>query len=152
MIAVNSVMIVMSDPMLGRSDLSCLGPLLDPLIERLQNSRIHCRDHVNRRIQLLLRHSRFPCVRKAPIHSGIAEPHHRHGKTDEHLLALGQTLDRMRIAVKSSEVGFLHGRRSSGFAVYSLVSRVSSFPDNARPETPNSRLRIYAGFTPVISA
>ena len=89
MIAVNSVMIVMSDPMLGRSDLSCLGPLLDPLIERLQNPRIHRGDHIDGGIQLFLRHPRFPCVRKAPIHSRIAQPHHRDRQSHQHLLALG---------------------------------------------------------------
>ena len=87
--------------------------LLDPLIQRFEHSRVHRGDHIHRRIELFFRHPRFPCVRKAPVHSRIAEPHHCDGEADEHLLALGQTLDRMRIAVKSSEVGFLQGHCSS---------------------------------------
>ena len=79
----------------------CFISLLDPLIQRLQHSRVHRGDHVHRRIELFFRHPRFPCVRKAPIHSRIAQPHHRDGETDEHLLTLGKTLDGVRIAVKS---------------------------------------------------
>jgi len=49
----------------------------------LQNSRVDGGDYVHRRVQLFFRHSRFPRVRKAPIHSRIAEPQHRDGETDE---------------------------------------------------------------------
>jgi hypothetical protein len=84
----------------------CLNPLLNALIQRLQNSRIHRSNHVHRRVEFFFRHSRFPCVRKAPIHSRIAEPHHRDGETDEHLLALGEALDGMSIAIESSEICF----------------------------------------------
>ena len=83
-----------------------LTPRLHPLIERLQHARIHCCNHVHRRIQFLLRHPRFPCVRKAPIHSRIAQPHHRDRESHQHLLALGQTLDRMGVFIECSEVGF----------------------------------------------
>jgi hypothetical protein len=85
-----------------------LGSLLDPLIERLQNARVHCGNHVDRGVQLFFGHARFPCIRKAPIHSRIAEPHHRNRETDEHLLALAETLHGVRVAVESSKVGFLH--------------------------------------------
>jgi hypothetical protein len=84
------------------------GALLNPLIQRLQNSRVHRGDDIHRRIKFLFRHPRFPCVRKAPIHSRIAEPHHRDGKADKHFLAFRQALDRMGITIKRSEVGFLH--------------------------------------------
>jgi hypothetical protein len=67
----------------------CLNPLLNALIQRLQHSRIHRGDHIHRRIEFFFRHPRFPCVRKATINSGIAKPHHRHGETDQHFLALG---------------------------------------------------------------
>jgi hypothetical protein len=81
--------------------------LLDPLIERLQNSRVHGGDHVHGGVQFFFGHPRFPCVRKAPFHSRIAEAHRRHGQTDEHLLALGETFDGVCITIKSSEVSFL---------------------------------------------
>jgi hypothetical protein len=84
-------------------------PLLDPLIQRLQHSRIYRGDHIDRSIQFFFRHPRFPCVRKAPVHSRIAEPHHCDGETDEHLFAVGETFDGVRIAVESSEIGFLQG-------------------------------------------
>ena len=76
----------------------------DPLIQRLQNSRIHRRDYVNGGIQLFLRHPRFPCVRKAPLHSRIAQPHHRDREPYKHFLALGQTLDGVGVFIESSEV------------------------------------------------
>jgi hypothetical protein len=81
--------------------------LLYPLIQRLQNPRVHRRNHVNRRVKLFFGHPRFPCVRKAPLHSGIAEAHRRHRQTNEHLLAISQTLDCMGVAVESSKIRFL---------------------------------------------
>ena len=68
-------------------------PLLDALIQRLQNSNVNRGDYVHCGVQLFLRHPRFPCVRKATVDSRIAEPHHRDGKTDQHLLAFSKTLD-----------------------------------------------------------
>lgn len=106
-------------------------PLLDPLIERLHYPRIHRGNYVHRGVQFLLGHSRFPCVRKASVHSRIAEPHHRDGETDEHLLAIGQALDRMRITVKRSKICFCHFR--APFGSENLQSRVR------RPETQNPR-------------
>ena len=85
----------------------CFVSLLDPLIERLQNTGVHCGDDIHRRVQLFFRHPRFPCVRKAPIHLRIAEPHHRDGETDQHLLAPGETFDGMRVAIERAKVGFL---------------------------------------------
>ena len=64
-------------------------PSFDPLIQRLENSRVHCSDHIYGCVQFFFRHPSFPCVRKASVNSWIAEPHHRDGETDEHLLALG---------------------------------------------------------------
>jgi hypothetical protein len=63
--------------------------LFDSLIQRLQNARIHSGNYIHGRVQFLLRHSRFPCIRKAPLHSRIAEPHHRNGQADEHLFTVG---------------------------------------------------------------
>jgi len=74
----------------------------------LQNSRVDGGDYAHRRVQLFFRHSRFPRIREAPIHSRIAEPHHRNGETDEHFLALGEAFDGVRIAVECSEISFFH--------------------------------------------
>jgi hypothetical protein len=85
-----------------------LAALLDALIQRLQHSRIHRGDHIHRSIQLLFRHPRFPCVRKAPLHSRIAKTHHRHGEADEHFLPVGETVHRVGITIERTKVGFLH--------------------------------------------
>ena len=90
----------------------CLVPLLDALIQRLQHPGINRGDHIDRSLQFFFRHPRFPCVRKAPVNSWITEAHHRDGEADEHLFPLGKTFDGMRVAVKSSEIGFLQERRS----------------------------------------
>jgi hypothetical protein len=108
-------------------------PFLDPLIQGLQNPGVDRRDDIHRRIQLLFGHPRFPCVRKAPVHSRIAKPHHRDGKTDEHFFPFREALRCMSIPVERSKVRFLQGRCSFGFA--SLESRVSS----SQPETRDSK-------------
>jgi hypothetical protein len=87
---------------------SILPPLFDPLIQRLQNPCIYRRDHVHGSIQFFLGHPRFPCVRKAPIHSRITEPHHRDREANEHLFALGEAFDSVRVAIKSPEICLFH--------------------------------------------
>jgi hypothetical protein len=84
--------------------------LFDSLIERLQDACIHRGDDIYRCIQFFVGHSRFPCIRKAPFHSRIAEAHHRHGKTDEHLLAFGETLDSMGVTIELAKISFLQFR------------------------------------------
>jgi hypothetical protein len=96
----------------AHDDLLRLISLLNPLIERLQHSCVNCGDHIDRRIEFFFGHPRFPCVRKATLNSRIAKPHHCDGETDEHLLALGQTFDRVGVAIKSSKVSFLQDRPS----------------------------------------
>jgi hypothetical protein len=81
--------------------------LLDSLIQRLKHSRVYGGDYINCRIKFLFGHARFPCVRKAAVNSRIAESHHRNRQTDEHFLALGEALHRMRISIKGSKVSFL---------------------------------------------
>ena len=82
--------------------------LLNSLIERLKHACIDSGDYVHGRIQFFFGHPSFPCVRKAAIHSGIAEPHGRDREADKHLLALGEALDGMRISVECPKVGFFH--------------------------------------------
>jgi hypothetical protein len=92
------------------SDRPFLGflPLLDSLIERLKHARVYGGDDVHGGIQFFFGHPRFPCVRKAPIHSGIAELHHCDRQSDQHLFPFGETFDSMRIAVKRSKISFFH--------------------------------------------
>ena len=99
-------------PRVRHAPASLFVSLLDPLIQRLQNTGIHRGDDIHSRIEFFFRHPRFPCVRKAPLNSGIAEAHRRHRQTDEHLLAFGEALDGMRLSIESSKIGFLHGRCS----------------------------------------
>ena len=99
-------------PLLPRASVSLLATLFDPLIQRLQNPSVHRRDHIHRRIQFFFGHSRLPCVRKAPLDSRIAKPHHGDRETDQHLLPLGETFHRMGVAIKGSKVSFLQRRCS----------------------------------------
>jgi hypothetical protein len=77
------------------------------LIQRLQDTSIHGGNHIHRRVQFFLSHSCLPCIRKAPFDSRVAEPHHRHGKTHEHLLAFGETLDGMGVTIESAKISLL---------------------------------------------
>jgi hypothetical protein len=104
--------------------------LLDPLIERLKHSSVHRRDDIHRRVELFFGHSRFPCVRKAAIDSGIAEPHHRDREADQHLLAFGEALGRMRVPIERSEVSFFHGHCS-----FQAEGTACFAPTNPKPET-----------------
>jgi hypothetical protein len=80
------------------------------LIQRLQDTSIHGGNHIHRRVQFFLGHSLLPCIRKAPFDSRVAEPHHRHGKTHEHLLAFGETLDGMGVTIESAKISLLQFR------------------------------------------
>jgi hypothetical protein len=82
----------------------------------LQNPRVHRGDHVHGGVQLFFGHPRFPCVRKAPLHSRIAKPHHGDRETDQHFLPLGETFHGMGIAIKSSKVSFLRRHQLIPFA------------------------------------
>ena len=96
-------------PRVRHAPASLFVSLLDPLIQRLQHARVHGGNDINCRIEFFLRHPRFPCVRKASFNSRIAEPHHCHGETDEHLLAFGEAFDGMGVTVEGSKVRFLQG-------------------------------------------
>jgi hypothetical protein len=115
--------------------------LFDPLIERLQNSRIHGGDHIDRRIEFFFRHAGFPCVRKAAVNSWIAKPHHRDGETDQHLFALGETFDGVRVAVECTKIRFLQGRYSCQAGGRSMLRPYKS-------ETQSSALIAQHSLTP----
>jgi hypothetical protein len=86
--------------------------LFDSLIQRLQNTRINGRNHIYRRIQFFLRHSRFPCIRKAPLYSWVAQSHHRHRQANEHLFSVSETFRSMGVAIESSKISFLQNAHS----------------------------------------
>jgi hypothetical protein len=90
-----------------------LAALLDPLVQRLEDSRIYGGNHINRRVQFFFGHPCFPCVRKAPVHSRIAQAHHRYGQAHEHFLTFRQAFDRMGVLIEGSKVGFLDRHNSS---------------------------------------
>jgi hypothetical protein len=94
---------------------SCLLTLFDTLIQRLQDARIYGSNHIHRRIQFFLGHSRFPCIRKASFHSWIAQSHHRNGQADEHLFAVSETFDSVSVSVEGSKISFLQRITPSGF-------------------------------------
>jgi hypothetical protein len=90
--------------------------LFDSLIQRLQNARVDGGNHIHRRIQFFFGHSRFPCVRKASLDSEIAQSHHRHSQSDEHLFSIRETLDGMRVTIESAKISLLQRITPFGFA------------------------------------
>jgi hypothetical protein len=83
-------------------------PLLDSLIKRLQNSGVHRCDHIHGSVEFFFGQARFPCIRKAALHSWIAEPHHRHRQPYEHFFTLAETRHRVRIPIERPEISFIH--------------------------------------------
>ena len=71
----------------------------------LQNPGVHGGNDVDGSIELFLRKPRFPCVRKAPFDSRIAQAHHRDRQADKDLLAIAETLDRMGITIELAKIG-----------------------------------------------
>ena len=130
--------------MLPRASTSLLAPLFDPLIQRLQNPRVHGRNHIYRRIQLFLGHARFPCVRKAPLHSRITKPHHGDRETDQYLLPLSEALHRMGLVVKCTKISFLQSCSSlmPEYVYYGPVSRLC--PNEIEDHHWNSIIRLRA--------
>jgi hypothetical protein len=77
------------------------------LIQRLQDTRIHGGNYIHRPVQFFLRHSRFPCVRKAPLDSRVAQSHHRNGQANQHLFSISETFNGMGVAIEGSKISFL---------------------------------------------
>jgi hypothetical protein len=96
--------------------------LSDSLIQRLQHARIHRSDDIHRRVQFFVGHPGFPCVRKAPFYSRIAQSHHRHSQADEHLLSLAETFDGMSVTIESAKISFLQRVTPFGPLVSGLES------------------------------
>jgi len=81
--------------------------LLNPLIQGLEHARIHRGDDIHGGIQFFLRHPRFPCVRKAPFDSRVAQSHHCKGQADEHLFTVAETFDSVSVTVEGTKISFL---------------------------------------------
>src|SRR4029450_2711569 len=94
-------------------------------------ARIHRSDDIHRRVQFLLSHPRFPCVRKAPVYSRIAKPHHCHRQPDEHLLPVSETGHRVGVTVELTEISAL--QNGSLLSDSTWVSSLES--GNSNPET-----------------
>ena len=103
-------------------------------VQRLNNAGIDCRNDVHGSVQLCLRDTGFPCVRKAPLHSWIAKAHHRDGKAHEHFFTLGEALDGMRVLIEGSKVGFLDRHDSSLHCYQFQVSGVTFSSNQSRAE------------------
>ena len=83
-------------------------PRLDSLIERFEYACVNGSDDIHRCVEFLFGQSRFPCVRKAPVHSGIAVTRHRHSEPKEHLLPFAEAVDAMGVTIELSEICFFH--------------------------------------------
>ena len=84
-------------------------PLLDALVEGLQDAGVDGGDDVHRGIEVFLGNVCFPCVRKAAVHSGIAVPGHGHGEAEKDLLPFAEALDRVGVPIELTEVCLVHG-------------------------------------------
>jgi hypothetical protein len=120
-------------------------PLLDSLIQRFEHPGVNGGYDIHCGIQFFFGHSRFPCVRKAAIHSRIAKAHHRDGESDKHLFSFSETFDRMCFAVEGSKVRFLacHDPSFSDFALTlpspTLWARVKTRIPNVEHRKPVMR-------------
>lgn len=68
----------------------------NPCIDR--GNDVHCC------FQLLFRHPRFPCVRKAPFYSGLAVAGHGDRQPQKHLLPVGQTGYIVGLTIKQTKI------------------------------------------------
>lgn len=79
-------------------------------MERLQNAGVNRRNDIYSTVQVVLRDTRFPCVRKAAFDSRLAVTHKGHGEAEKHFLALAQAGYRVRVSIKLAEIrAFTHG-------------------------------------------
>ncbi len=95
-------------------------PLFYPLIQRLYDAGVDSGNDVHGRVKVLFAYVRFPCVRKAPLYSGLAVASHGHGQSQENLLSLTETRDAVCLTIKSAKIGSLQDNK--------LLSLFKSFP------------------------
>ncbi len=73
-------------------------------VEGLQNPCIDGRDDVHGTVEIGFVNARFPCVRKASLHSRLAIAHHGNGEAHQHLFALGEVVDGVCIAIELAKI------------------------------------------------
>ena len=73
-------------------------------VQRLNNASIDCRNDIYGSVQLCLRDTGFPCVRKASLYSRLTVTYEGHRQPNKYLLALTQVGYRMRIPIKLAEI------------------------------------------------
>jgi hypothetical protein len=79
-------------------------------VQRLNNAGIDCRNDVHGSVQIFLRDTGFPRVRKASLYSRLTVTHEGHCQPNKYLLTLAQVGYRMRIPIKLAEIRALtHG-------------------------------------------
>jgi hypothetical protein len=93
-------------------------PCLDPLVEGLENASVDRSDQVHCGIELFFGQSCFPCVRKAPVHSGITVARHCDGQTKKNLLSFTEAFNGMSVTVELPEIRLFH--RWSRWSYYVL--------------------------------
>ena len=79
-------------------------------VERLDNPGVHGGNHIRSTIQIFLRDTSFPCVRKAPFNSRLTIADHGNSQSHKDFFALREIWHRMRITVKGAKVGSLTHR------------------------------------------
>ena len=73
-------------------------------VQRLNNAGIDCRNDIHGSVQLCLRDTGLPCVRKASLYSRLTVTYEGHRQPNKYLLALTQVGHRMRIPIKLAEI------------------------------------------------
>ena len=91
--------------------------LIPPPRNRLNHAGVHGGDEIDRGVEVFTRHSGFQRPLDATLRSRLAAATHHHREADERLLAIGQALDRMGIAIEGSKICFSHYQRSLGVRI-----------------------------------
>jgi hypothetical protein len=73
-------------------------------VQRLNNAGIDCRNDVHGSVQICLRDTGFPCVRKASLYSRLTVTYEGNRQPNKYLLTLTQVGHRMRIPIKLAEI------------------------------------------------
>jgi len=83
-------------------------------VQRLNNAGIDCRNDIHSSVEICLRDTGFPCVRKASLYSRLTISYEGNRQPNKYLLALAQVGYRMRIPIELAKIralthGFLLG-------------------------------------------
>jgi hypothetical protein len=73
-------------------------------VQGLNDAGIDCRNDIHASVQVCLRDTGFPCVRKASLYSRLTVTHEGNCQPNKYLLALAQVGYRMRIPIKLAKI------------------------------------------------